>query len=193
MDMTTQGFYTRELKDRAIYLYTVEKMGCYSISKQVGFSEITVKKHLRKDGIAIRGLQEALALRPAKSPEEKAIRYIEAKSGNSKKYRQNVNEKRQQFLAEQLIGKKCVDCGYDNIIALEFDHRDPTQKDFTISKLLSKNGASKRMIALIEKEIAKCDVVCSNCHTIRTAKMFGSWRLRYAGINQRSGSGGDGG
>lgn len=177
--MQRQGTYTRELRDRAIYLYTVEMMGCYSISKEVGFSEPTVKKHLRKDGVNIRGLQESLALRPTKTANEKATRHDVIVSQKNRKYRQNANAKKQAFLAEQLVGKSCVDCGYSNILALEFDHREPTEKSFTISKFLSKNHASDNKLELLRREIEKCDVVCSNCHTIRTARTFGSWRLRY--------------
>ena len=178
--MQRQGTYTRELRDRAIYLYTVEMMGCYSISKEVGFSEPTVKKHLRKDGVKIRGLQESLALRPTKTPEEKETRHVLSVSRRNRKYRENANKKRQDFMAEYLVGKSCVDCGYNNIIALEFDHREPEEKSFTISKFLSKNHASEAKMELLRKELEKCDVVCSNCHTIRTARTFGSWRLRYA-------------
>lgn len=154
-------------------------MGCYSISKEVGFSEPTVKKHLRKDGVKIRGLQESLALRPTKTPEEKEVKHISSVSRSNKKYRETSNVKKQAFLAEQLVGKSCVDCGYSNILALEFDHREPTEKNFTISTFVSKSFASPKRFELLRKEIEKCDVVCSNCHTIRTARKFGSWRLRY--------------
>jgi len=55
----------------------------------------------------------------------------------------------------------CLDCGYDdNSDALQFDHRPGTVKARTVASL---SGA-----ALIA-EIAKCDVVCANCHAIRTA------------------------
>lgn len=30
----------------------------------------------------------------------------------------------------------------------------------------------------LKEEIAKCDVVCSNCHRIRTSKRAG-WKLNY--------------
>ncbi len=178
-----QGTYTRELRDRAIYLYTVEMMGCYSISKKVGFSEPTVKKHLRKDGVQIRGLHESLALRPTKTPEEKQKNHIQSVSKRNRIYRENANRKRQEFIAEFLVGKSCVDCGYSNILALEFDHRKPTEKSFTISKFLSKNHASEAKMKLLREELQKCDVVCSNCHAIRTAKTFGSWRLRYVNMD----------
>lgn len=56
----------------------------------------------------------------------------------------------------------CKDCGYrDNPMALQFDHRDPSQKKFNIG---GRNAGLKHIL----EEIAKCDVRCANCHIIRT-------------------------
>lgn len=53
---------------------------------------------------------------------------------------------------------KCTDCGVDNRLVLEFDHlRD---KEFDLSHIGTLNG--------VEEEIAKCEVVCRNCHRKRT-------------------------
>lgn len=55
-------------------------------------------------------------------------------------------------------GGKCIICGYNKCIsALEFHHIDPSEKDFRIS------SGIKRW-ELVEKEISKCILVCSNCH-----------------------------
>lgn len=47
---------------------------------------------------------------------------------------------------------------------MDFDHRDPAMKRFSLAagKSLLKNRG------LIAAEIAKCDIVCANCHRIRT-------------------------
>lgn len=60
--------------------------------------------------------------------------------------------------------KPCTDCGmkYPSYV-MDFDHRNPDDKKFNLA------GAKKRTsLKKIMKEIAKCDVVCSNCHRIRT-------------------------
>lgn len=63
----------------------------------------------------------------------------------------------------------CVDCGEDDREVLEFDHRDPSAKHFTI-------GDSKNRMSLslprIQAEIAKCDVRCANCHRRRTRRQW---------------------
>jgi hypothetical protein len=59
----------------------------------------------------------------------------------------------------------CADCGYsDHAEALEFDHLPEHQKVRSVSRMVQ-DGAS---IAAIDSEIAKCEVVCANCHAVRT-------------------------
>jgi hypothetical protein len=58
----------------------------------------------------------------------------------------------------------CVDCGYDkHPAALEFDHLPGTVKYRDIGKLYMQS------LKVLFTEIAKCEVVCANCHRIRTA------------------------
>lgn len=57
-------------------------------------------------------------------------------------------------------GGKCEICGYDKFQgALEFHHRDPTQKDFQLSKARSWTFNER-----IKNELDKCQILCSNCH-----------------------------
>lgn len=59
----------------------------------------------------------------------------------------------------KLAGGKCSRCGYDKCMrALEFHHKNPEEKDFGISKCLTKS------ISFLKEEIKKCDLLCSNCH-----------------------------
>lgn len=60
-----------------------------------------------------------------------------------------------------------MDCGMEinerTVICIDFDHRDPNDKAFTISYEMDK-ATEEALIA----EIAKCDAVCRNCHAYRT-------------------------
>lgn len=57
------------------------------------------------------------------------------------------------------LGGKCKKCGYNRCIrSLQFHHRDPSQKDFTISKHKCLNWIDTK------KELDKCDLLCANCH-----------------------------
>lgn len=59
----------------------------------------------------------------------------------------------------------CADCGYNqHPAALDFDHRPGTIKVRDI-----KSGKQFGWQAL-QDEVAKCDVVCANCHRVRTVE-----------------------
>jgi hypothetical protein len=84
------------------------------------------------------------------------------KDNNRKKYRELINnrvvENKKRVI--NILGGKCKMCGYNKCInALECHHINPKEKDIDICKLLSKTWGEK-----IEKEIKKCDLLCSNCH-----------------------------
>ena len=100
-------------------------------------------------------------------------------SGRQKKYcsrdckNQDYNQSYQSYLAQQkrgrerklelikLKGNKCELCGYaKNHAALEFHHKNPEEKLFQ----LDLRSLSNRRWELIEKEVKKCQLLCSNCH-----------------------------
>jgi hypothetical protein len=79
------------------------------------------------------------------------------------------------WIRDYLLAHPCVDCGEKNLVVLEFDHvRGVKQRD--VMGLL---GSS---IKSIEAEIAKCDVVCANCHAKRTAERLNSYRWRWRNL-----------
>ena len=57
----------------------------------------------------------------------------------------------------------CEDCGQNHPATLEFHHTDPTQKDFNVSRLIAQSTSLRRL----KVEMAKCVVLCANCHRIR--------------------------
>lgn len=68
---------------------------------------------------------------------------------------------------EALKSQPCMDC---NVVyppyVMDFDHREPDLKYKGISIMM----ANRCSLETILKEIEKCDLVCSNCHRIRTYK-----------------------
>lgn len=74
-------------------------------------------------------------------------------------------------LIELLRNSECKDCGEWDIVVLEFDHVKHN-KTKNISKMISQSYCWESILA----EIAKCEVVCANCHRRRTYKQFGSYR-----------------
>jgi hypothetical protein len=64
---------------------------------------------------------------------------------------------------DRLRDNPCVDCGgVFPYYIMEFDHVETKRStSFTISKLI---GAPKKMA----EELEKCDLLCANCHRVRT-------------------------
>jgi hypothetical protein len=74
------------------------------------------------------------------------------------------NELRQRML-EYLHDKACAICGVNDVRVLEFDHIDPTKKSFGIAKALTYTFSWERIL----NEVSKCQILCANCHKIKTA------------------------
>ena len=89
------------------------------------------------------------------------------------------------FLWNYLKTHPCVDCGENNPIVLQFDHLKPSDTSFSITQYVSDRTVkglpktSKRALEPLKKEIAKCEVVCANCHLIRTAASQNFWKARW--------------
>ena len=70
--------------------------------------------------------------------------------------------------AIEYLGGECKSCGgkfHPDIY--EFHHRDPSQKDAPLSKLL--RGSWEKSVV----ELDKCDLLCANCHRLEHAQDYG--------------------
>jgi hypothetical protein len=86
----------------------------------------------------------------------------------ARKHKEHRDNLRKQILA-YLLEHPCVDCGESDPVVLDFDHRDPSTKFRSVSRMISGTPSWKR----VREEIDKCDVRCANCHRRRTYKQFG--------------------
>ncbi|MBV9279507.1 MAG: hypothetical protein JOZ41_05460 [Chloroflexi bacterium] len=73
---------------------------------------------------------------------------------------------RERDIAGRILALKsqghCVFCGFAHPAALHFHHRDPVDKRFGIAEAPQLGYRWERILA----EIAKCDLICANCHSI---------------------------
>jgi len=65
---------------------------------------------------------------------------------------------------------ECARCGENHPATLQFHHRDPQKKDFNLSEAVNDGYSIER----IKREVAKCTVLCANCH----AKEHYEWGRR---------------
>lgn len=86
---------------------------------------------------------------------------------NKARYAKNRSDRRsdaQARLTEYKTGKPCADCGKSfHFSAMDFDHVTGDKVDNVAS--MPSNGYSWDTIL---EEIAKCELVCANCHRVRT-------------------------
>src|SRR5438105_9772167 len=99
---------------------------------------------------------------PAGAIPAAALAELRRKNRNAKTYR--YQKKIRGLIRAELLaarGGRCEECAYARTAsALEFHHRDPRSKKFTLSSV----SASRPRIWA---EAAKCDLLCANCHRCR--------------------------
>jgi hypothetical protein len=93
--------------------------------------------------------------------------YLDKAQRNREKY----FETHRPWLLNYWIENPCVDCGETDPVVLDFDHRNPDEKLFDISRAFLSQRPWKKIL----DEINKCDVRCANCHRRRTAKQCNWW------------------
>src|SRR5262245_49879165 len=79
--------------------------------------------------------------------------------------RAKTNERRsalRRWLDEYKKALACERCGFADYRALEFHHPGGKEKDFNVADMI-RSGFSREAIL---REIARCIVLCSNCHQI---------------------------
>lgn len=95
---------------------------------------------------------------------DKLRRYRRKWYSRNKTHAINKTLKRKQNMRKWLSKYKgnlcCIQCGENHIACLEFHHKNPNEKDLTISATITQGWGKLRIL----EEISKCEVYCSNCH-----------------------------
>ena len=75
-----------------------------------------------------------------------------------------------KYVQEYKLNMGCVRCGYnDYAVALQLDHIDPSTKDCSHT-----SGSAYRSdwsLERLKEEIDKCQVLCANCHAVKTMEV----------------------
>jgi hypothetical protein len=81
-----------------------------------------------------------------------------------KKHNHTLRYQRNKDFINNAKNKPCEECGKTfHPWQMEFDHIDKSTKKFTVSEMRGFDG-----LGPIATEIAKCRILCSNCHRIST-------------------------
>lgn len=77
--------------------------------------------------------------------------------------RKKIRERNRDYVRQIKESSPCSDCGERyHYSQMDFDHLD--DKKHSIARLAN----SEASIKTIKIEISKCELVCSNCHRLRT-------------------------
>ena len=158
--------FSREFKLEVMRQITSGQKRYSEVCREYGIAESILSRWLRE----YRERGEAAFL--PQQPEKKTQEYLERKRAWDRSYYQRHKIKRQAAAAErkyrlyeylQQIKTKarCKYCGENHPAVLQFHHRNPEEKEFDVSSFVyhQKGGLAK-----LEAEIAKCDILCANCH-----------------------------
>lgn len=105
---------------------------------------------------------------PYKDPEAQKAKQHESylKHQEEVKLRSRQRKLEARILLQEIKeSKPCMDCKkFWPYYVMQFDHREGSDKKFDISKWAITSLNKEALM----NEIAKCDLVCANCHAIRT-------------------------
>jgi len=88
------------------------------------------------------------------------LRALKRRTQKRSEYRINI--------LDLLSNSACVICTESDPRVLEFDHINPKEKRFSISQSVRLGFSWEETLV----EIAKCQILCANCHKKRTSKQF---------------------
>ena len=85
-----------------------------------------------------------------------------AYTGDRKREYQRNWMRNRRNSAIDYLGGLCVKCGSSE--ELEFDHEDPSKKEFNVNALLSRKWEVQKL------ELDKCQLLCNTCHLGKTVE-----------------------
>jgi hypothetical protein len=115
---------------------------------------------------------------PAKDPQKRRITFRAwyARTKHQRRTPELVDRERQTKLARRhdiadwFVELKrslfCRRCGEPHPGCLQFHHPDPKAKETSVSQAVRRGWSRKRILA----ELAKCEVLCANCHAKHHAR-----------------------
>ena len=92
------------------------------------------------------------------------------------KMKEGINIGKERNIAARISRVQCSHCELnvtrENAQMFDWDHRNPVEKTNPISRMNRKSDE------LFNAEIAKCDLLCKNCHGMRTQRQFDANEIR---------------
>ena len=134
------------------------RLSTREMARRAGTSQTNVRYWLRKYAIAIPKQKPTTCPLCGRTLLDNRRRH-RCSSCNTR-----IRRMRTKLAAIKLLGGKCNRCDFKGPpAAFDFHHRDGT-KDFSIGQVANKSWE------VIKRELAKCELLCRNCHAIEHSK-----------------------
>lgn len=139
-----KGHDERRRKD---YVTSVERLcrHCLTSFTSVNFTQVYCRNKCR------------INAQTKKKRKKLAIKILDGTAQGGTKSRKDRNKK---IVHDYKTSHGCTKCDESHPATLDFHHRDPKTKLANISKLVKSGYGVEILLA----EIAKCDLLCANCH-----------------------------
>ena len=134
-------------------------MNCRNGHEQNELNTYTYPKTGRKSCRVCHKNTERQRIQSPEKAQENRDRVRRWATENPERYRLGQQRSRQKYKKAVDDMKTACSCGETHKACLDFHHIKPSTKLFDIGKMFGKVSLS-RMLA----EIAKCNILCSNCH-----------------------------
>ena len=115
---------------------------------------------------------------PAKDPEKRratnrawyARTKLQRRTSERVERERKTKQVRRHAIAEWFVELKgtfvCTRCGEDHPGCIQFHHLDPAHKETSVADAVRRGWSRDRILG----ELAKCEVLCANCHAKHHAK-----------------------
>lgn len=100
---------------------------------------------------------------PYKNREKQLSAQRQSYQQNKSKFAERQRRRRKEiakYIFELKESLECSECGENHPAVLDFHHSNPLEKEITVSDAIKSKWSKQR----IDEEVAKCIVLCSNCH-----------------------------
>lgn len=153
----------------ALIVMIEDGLSLRGIAKASDHSLGSIKHWMRKFGLKTKHKQSKKGVRQQKSrPCVVCSKVTDSRRRLCAGCRTKIRRYRTKQAAVRLKGGNCKRCGWTgNIAAFHFHHRDSCDKEFIIGVVANKSWE------IIKKELAKCDMLCANCHAVEHANNEG--------------------
>ena len=105
---------------------------------------------------------------------------IEQRRERHKANKENARQRAREFIAAYFATHPCVNCRESDPIVLTFYHVHGDKRNNVADMVRDGLGVES-----IKAEIEKCDVVCFNCHALRTQERTGAYRWRMGKLGRQ--------